>query len=85
MGGGRDAVTGWGRHCGLFGGGVLLTGCTAPAACRDVLCTDKTGTLTEDRVTLLQHLDSAGNPCSEVLGLAYANSHFQVRCWASRV
>lgn len=45
---------------------------------REVLCTDKTGTLTEDRVTLLQHLDARGAACPEVLCLALANSHFQV-------
>ena len=43
----------------------------------DVLCTDKTGTLTQDRVVLLQHLDVEGNECEEVLEYAYLNSHFQ--------
>lgn len=46
--------------------------------CRDVLCTDKTGTLTVDEVTLLKSLDVNGNDSREVLKLAYANSHFQV-------
>ena len=43
----------------------------------DVLCTDKTGTLTQDKVVLLQHLDIEGNECEEVLEYAYLNSYFQ--------
>ncbi|WP_280356722.1 magnesium-translocating P-type ATPase [Nocardia otitidiscaviarum] len=43
----------------------------------DVLCTDKTGTLTEDRVVLDRYLDMHGRPSDEVLRLAYLNSHFQ--------
>ncbi|MGL4285853.1 MAG: magnesium-translocating P-type ATPase [Phreatobacter sp.] len=43
----------------------------------DVLCTDKTGTLTQDRVILEHHLDSAGRPDAEVLKLAWLNSHHQ--------
>jgi Mg2+-importing ATPase len=43
----------------------------------DVLCTDKTGTLTQDRVVLIQHLDVDGNECDEVLEYAYLNSYFQ--------
>lgn len=43
----------------------------------DVLCTDKTGTLTQDKVVLLRHLDVEGNECEEVLEHAYLNSHFQ--------
>jgi P-type Mg2+ transporter len=43
----------------------------------DVLCTDKTGTLTQDHVVLLRHCDVAGNEDSGVLTLAYLNSHFQ--------
>jgi Mg2+-importing ATPase len=43
----------------------------------DVLCTDKTGTLTQDKVALLRHLDVEGNECEEVLEYAYLNSHFQ--------
>lgn len=49
------------------------------ACCRDVLCTDKTGTLTVDEVTLLKALDLGGNESLDILKLAYANSHFQVR------
>jgi P-type Mg2+ transporter len=43
----------------------------------DVLCTDKTGTLTQDRVILQRHCDVAGNDDERVLSLAYLNSHFQ--------
>lgn len=43
----------------------------------DILCTDKTGTLTQDRVVLIRHLDVDGNECGEVLDYAYLNSHFQ--------
>ena len=37
----------------------------------DVLCTDKTGTLTQDRVILMRHVDAAG-----------AQSR---ACWSSRI
>ena len=43
----------------------------------DVLCTDKTGTLTMDRIILEKHCDVALKPDEEVLTLAYLNSHFQ--------
>ena len=43
----------------------------------DVLCTDKTGTLTQDKVVLIQHLDLEGKECEEVLEYAYLNSYFQ--------
>src|SRR4029077_321693 len=43
----------------------------------DVLCTDKTGTLTEDRVVLERHCDVALHDSDTVLALAYTNSHFQ--------
>src|SRR5205814_8882340 len=43
----------------------------------DVLCTDKTGTLTQDRVMLERHCDVARNENDGVLALAYLNSHFQ--------
>jgi Mg2+-importing ATPase len=42
-----------------------------------VLCTDKTGTLTHDRIILERHLDVLGNPDDEVLQYAYLNSYFQ--------
>ncbi|SFI08568.1 Mg2+-importing ATPase [Bacillus sp. 71mf] len=43
----------------------------------DVLCTDKTGTLTEDKVVLVRHLDPTGNQSKSVLQLAYLNSFYQ--------
>jgi len=43
----------------------------------DVLCTDKTGTLTMDRVVLERHCDVRLAESDRVLGLAYTNSHFQ--------
>jgi len=43
----------------------------------DVLCTDKTGTLTMDRVILERHCDVGMNESEEILALAYMNSHFQ--------
>ncbi|MGK4579796.1 magnesium-translocating P-type ATPase [Kitasatospora sp. HPMI-4] len=43
----------------------------------DVLCTDKTGTLTEDRIVLDRYLDVHGGADDEVLQYAYLNSHFQ--------
>ena len=43
----------------------------------DVLCCDKTGTLTEDRVVLERHLDVAGNEDARVLRHAFLNSHFE--------
>src|SRR5512139_2347103 len=43
----------------------------------DVLCTDKTGTLTEGHIRLERHVDAAGADSSRVLELAYLNSHFE--------
>jgi Mg2+-importing ATPase len=43
----------------------------------DVLCADKTGTLTMDQVILERHCDVALHESDEVLGLAYLNRHFQ--------
>ncbi len=43
----------------------------------DVLCTDKTGTLTENHIALVRHLDSEGNDSNRVLDLAYLNSFLQ--------
>ena len=42
----------------------------------DVLCCDKTGTLTEDRVTLELHLDVLGREDAGVLRAAFLNSFF---------
>ena len=43
----------------------------------DVLCTDKTGTLTQDRIILKRCLDIDGNESERVLQYAFLNSHFQ--------
>ena len=43
----------------------------------DILCTDKTGTLTLDRVILERHCDVTLRESEAVLALAYTNSHFQ--------
>jgi Mg2+-importing ATPase len=43
----------------------------------DVLCTDKTGTLTQDRVILERHVDLAGAESQRVLDYAYLNSYYQ--------
>jgi len=43
----------------------------------DVLCTDKTGTLTQDRIILEKHLDVEGNDNDEVLLYGYLNSFYQ--------
>jgi Mg2+-importing ATPase len=43
----------------------------------DVLCTDKTGTLTEDRVILQRHCNVAGRETDDVLLAGYLISHFQ--------
>ncbi|PWK83870.1 magnesium-translocating P-type ATPase [Fulvimonas soli] len=43
----------------------------------DVLCTDKTGTLTLDRIVLKRHLDLDGEESDEALEYAYLNSRFQ--------
>jgi Mg2+-importing ATPase len=43
----------------------------------DVLCTDKTGTLTEDRVVLERHRDIYGQVDLRVLEYAYLNSYYQ--------
>ena len=43
----------------------------------DVLCTDKTGTLTEGVVRLDGALDAEGQPSAAVLRCAYLNAHYQ--------
>jgi len=43
----------------------------------DVLCTDKTGTLTEARIRLERHVDAGGQDNPQVLALAYLNSYFE--------
>jgi len=43
----------------------------------DVLCTDKTGTLTEDRVVLMRHCNVVGRESEDVLLDGYLISYFQ--------
>lgn len=43
----------------------------------DVLCTDKTGTLTEDKIVLEKYMDLLGEDDQRILRHAYINSHFQ--------
>jgi Mg2+-importing ATPase len=43
----------------------------------DMLCTDKTGTLTEDRVVLMRHCNVAGRETDDVLLDGYLISYFQ--------
>jgi Mg2+-importing ATPase len=43
----------------------------------DVLCTDKTGTITQGKIVLEKHLDVRGNPSDRVLHYGYMNSYYQ--------
>ena len=43
----------------------------------NLLCTDKTGTLTQDKIALARHTDVHGRESDEVLGFAYLNSYYQ--------
>lgn len=43
----------------------------------DVLCTDKTGTLTQDKIVLEYHLNLEGHEDQRVLRHAYLNSYYQ--------
>lgn len=43
----------------------------------DVLCSDKTGTLTENRVTLIRHVDIEDKESEKVLLYSFLNSSFQ--------
>ncbi|MDQ5984208.1 MAG: Magnesium-transporting ATPase, P-type 1 [Eubacteriales bacterium SKADARSKE-1] len=45
--------------------------------CIDILCTDKTGTLTQNKVVLEYHMDIDGNEDSKVLQYAFLNSYYQ--------
>ncbi len=42
----------------------------------NILCTDKTGTLTEDRIEVVKYLDLNGEDSFEVLRLGFITSHF---------
>lgn len=43
----------------------------------DILCTDKTGTLTQDRIILEKHLNIQGEEYEEALNFGYLNSFYQ--------
>ncbi|MBX9804413.1 MAG: magnesium-translocating P-type ATPase [Alphaproteobacteria bacterium] len=43
----------------------------------DILCLDKTGTLTEAKIQLAQHLDLQGQQSDHILEIAYLNSYFE--------
>ena len=43
----------------------------------DVLCTDKTGTITQGKIVLEKHLDVSGNTNDEILYFGYLNSYYQ--------
>ena len=43
----------------------------------NVLCTDKTGTLTENRISLVMHVDAEGIDDDKVLQYSYLNSYYQ--------
>ncbi len=43
----------------------------------DVLCTDKTGTLTQDKIALVKHVNSQGEEDESVFRLAYINSSYE--------
>ena len=42
----------------------------------DILCTDKTGTLTEDKIVLQKYIDVNGKEDNSILEYAYLNSYF---------
>ncbi|MFH7812474.1 MULTISPECIES: magnesium-translocating P-type ATPase [Acetobacter] len=43
----------------------------------NILCTDKTGTITQDRIALARHTDAFGTPSDAVLRYAWLNSFYQ--------
>lgn len=43
----------------------------------DVLCTDKTGTLTENKIKLVLHIDMEGNDDEKVLLYSFLNSYYE--------
>ena len=42
----------------------------------NILCTDKTGTLTEDKIVLQKYIDVMGKEDKSILEYAYLNSYF---------
>lgn len=45
--------------------------------CMDVLCMDKTGTVTGDKIVLEYYMDILGNECRKTLDYAYLNSIYK--------
>ena len=43
----------------------------------NILCTDKTGTITQDKVILEKHVDITNRPSGDVLRYAYMNAYYQ--------
>jgi P-type Mg2+ transporter len=43
----------------------------------DMLCTDKTGTITQGKIVLEMHMDVSGHENDEILYMAYLNSYYQ--------
>ncbi len=43
----------------------------------NIFCTDKTGTLTQDKISLVKYTDSFGNEDEGIYKLSYINSYFQ--------
>lgn len=43
----------------------------------DILCTDKTGTLTQDKITVIKHVDIFGSDSASVFFSAYLNGYFE--------
>lgn len=43
----------------------------------DILCTDKTGTLTQDDITLVKHINALAQEDEDVLRFAFVNSYYQ--------
>lgn len=63
----------------MAGQGVIVKQVTAIPnfGSMEILCTDKTGTLTEDRIALVCSVTPDGTASKEVEELAYLNSYFQ--------
>lgn len=60
-------------------GGVLVKKLNAipTFGSMDILCTDKTGTLTEDHITVIKHVDIFGQESPSVFKDAYINGYFE--------